>query len=345
MYQKKLEFGNYTLNFGSKLVLLDLLEEIVLPSFKERKYKRVYADTEYFFINTRIIKINRDNRLPIVGIHGKIVKNTKLKREQIYKEGELISNIKSLDSAPSSSFFLCLNNHRIILCKEMPGAPDLDSFKISSEKFLKDSHKSFLENEYISLKKITKNSSHQKIKTKKSLLIDYPLPNLRITPLSDKVSLESFVKNLDIIDKLSIKLLKTNSEEIDNDDYWRSIDESRIAMGSSSAKVDYASGKDGLNHDEVLRQTKSAVRLGNSDFKCSGTDKSGDKISGSNDDFKLSREIDEIATDPYEAASQKYQQLEKLEKENVISLPKEDNKTKEKIIDFLERKKWMTQGI
>jgi len=33
MFRKKLDFANYTLNFGSELVLLDLFEEIVMPSF------------------------------------------------------------------------------------------------------------------------------------------------------------------------------------------------------------------------------------------------------------------------------------------------------------------------
>ena len=34
-FQKKLEFGNYTLNFGGEKVLLDLFEQIVMPSFHE----------------------------------------------------------------------------------------------------------------------------------------------------------------------------------------------------------------------------------------------------------------------------------------------------------------------
>ncbi|ESS67486.1 hypothetical protein MGMO_164c00210 [Methyloglobulus morosus KoM1] len=46
---KKLEFGNYTLNFGDKKVLLDLFEEVVMPSFIEMKYIRKLKDKgEYF---------------------------------------------------------------------------------------------------------------------------------------------------------------------------------------------------------------------------------------------------------------------------------------------------------
>ncbi|MFT6909427.1 MAG: hypothetical protein ACJAS1_006145, partial [Oleiphilaceae bacterium] len=37
-FTKKLEFGNYTLNFGEDKVLLALFNEIVMPSFYEMKF-------------------------------------------------------------------------------------------------------------------------------------------------------------------------------------------------------------------------------------------------------------------------------------------------------------------
>lgn len=47
---KKLEFGNYTLNFGENKVLLDLFNEVVMPSFIEMKHvRRLKEKGEYFF--------------------------------------------------------------------------------------------------------------------------------------------------------------------------------------------------------------------------------------------------------------------------------------------------------
>lgn len=39
-FTKRIEFGNYTLTFGDKKVLLDLIDSIVEPSFRERRYVR-----------------------------------------------------------------------------------------------------------------------------------------------------------------------------------------------------------------------------------------------------------------------------------------------------------------
>ncbi|MDV6342737.1 hypothetical protein R2103_13255 [Nitrosomonas sp. Is24] len=129
-YVKKLEFGNYTLNFGNKKVLLDLFYEVVMPSFYEMKYIRALQNKgEYFFLDTKIVKLEDDKKNPVIGIVGRIVKNTKLKREQIFRRTEgIVEDKKELETAPSSTFLLILNNHRLILCKEVPGAPLIPPF-------------------------------------------------------------------------------------------------------------------------------------------------------------------------------------------------------------------------
>ncbi|MFQ2821098.1 hypothetical protein ACK3YN_19755 [Aeromonas caviae] len=55
-FVKKLEFGNYTLNFGESKVLLDLFDQVVMPSFFEMKYIRKFkGNVEYFFLDTKLI--------------------------------------------------------------------------------------------------------------------------------------------------------------------------------------------------------------------------------------------------------------------------------------------------
>ncbi|WP_217267769.1 MULTISPECIES: DUF4747 family protein [Halomonadaceae] len=158
--------------------------------------------------------------------------------------------------------------------------------------------------------------------TKKSLLIKYPPPDLRVTPLSDKESLRSFVNRLQHIDKLTIKLLPTNKEEIDNDDFWVDLGRRREEMNSSSAKVDFSNTKEGLNGDKVYEQAKSASSFGNSELKFKGYDAQGDTIRGSNEDFSLTVEMDSLPRSAELAGKQKYLQFLSLVGDGVISLPK-----------------------
>ncbi|WP_217267768.1 MULTISPECIES: hypothetical protein [Halomonadaceae] len=154
-FVKKLEFGNYTLKFGEDKVLLDLFSEVVMPSFHEMKYVRRIKDKgEYFFIDTKLLTLDDSSVHPVVGIAGRIVKNTKLRREQVYRtQGGIIEDKSELETAPSSTFLLILNTHRLVLCKEVPGAPTIQNFQSTSQYCLKQRHGEFI-NEI--LKKLSK---------------------------------------------------------------------------------------------------------------------------------------------------------------------------------------------
>lgn len=323
---KKLEFGNYTLKFGEEKVLLDLFYEVVMPSFHEMKYIRNLKNKgEYFFLDTKLIKLDDNPEEPVLGISGKIVKNTKLKRDQIFREdGGLIEDKSELETAPSSTFLLILNTHRFILCKEVPGAPTIQNFQSTSQYCLKQQHKNFLKDELEKAEKIKVENPSSKVEkvTKKSLVSKYPYPNLRITPLSDKESLKDFVTRLKHIDRVSIKLLPTNKEEIDNDDFWSDFGRRREEMNSNAARVEFSNPKEGLDGDKVYEQANAASGLGNSEVKMKGYDEQGDTINGSNEDFSLTVELEELSRDAERAAKIKYDQFNNLVSENVVKLPK-----------------------
>ena len=154
-FTKKLEFGNYTLKFGEAKVLLDLFRDIVMPSFHEMKHVRSLKDKgEYFFLDTKLITLEDNPNAPVLGISGRIVKNTILKRDQIFrKNGGLIEDKSELETAPSSTFLLILNNHRLIISKEVPGAPTIQNFQSTSQYCLKHQHKLFIEQEFEKAKK------------------------------------------------------------------------------------------------------------------------------------------------------------------------------------------------
>lgn len=322
-FQKKLEFGNYTLNFGGEKVLLDLFEQIVMPSFHEMRYVRRLKDKgDYFFLDTKIVTLDASPEAPVLGIAGKIVKNTKLKREQIYRpKVGIIEDRSELETAPSSTFLLILNNHRLILCKEVAGAPTIQNFQSTSQYCLKQRRNELIEAIHKEEKSKREKDPELGRVTKKALREKYPAPVLRITPLSDKESLKAFVNRLEHIDKVTIKLLPTNKEEIDNDDFWSDFGRRRDEMNSKNTKVDFSNTENGLDNDEVYDQASSASNLGNSEVKFKGYDAQGDTIRGSNDDFNLTVELEELPKDAEIAAYEKYSQFTHLVRAKVISVP------------------------
>ncbi|MCG7500068.1 hypothetical protein MHO82_24700 [Vibrio sp. Of7-15] len=320
---KKLEFGNYTLKFGENKVLLDCYEDVVLPSFMEMRHIRKFKDvSEFFFIDTQVIKLNDDDKEPVIGITGRIVKNTKLKREQIFREDEIVEDISELETAPSSTFLLILNNHRLILCKEVPGAPTIKNFESTSSYFLKKEYINYIDTQHSTFEEARKNNPDLPRVTKASLRIETPHPKLRITPLSNKEDLLDFVNRFKKIDSVSITLLPTNKEEIDNDDFWSDLSSRREEMNSSSAKVSFTNNKDGLDSSSVYKQANSASSLGNSEIKLKGSDNEGDTIRGSNEDFSLSIELGDISRNPIRSAKRKFELFMSLADNGSISLPK-----------------------
>jgi len=321
-FKKRLEFGNFTLTFGSQKVLLDLFEEVVMPSFHEMKYTRqLKGKGEYFFIDTQVLKLGLDdNNSPIFGLFGRIIKNTKLSREQIFNRDKgLVADKDELETAPSSVFLLILNNHRLIFCKEVPGAPTIQNFESTCSLFLRKSHTSFIKKLVDQNKSDVKQKGIKRI-TKKTFLEESPFPNLRITPLSDKETLQNFVDRFQKLEKVSIKLLPTNNEDIDNDDFWNNLDQTRQNMNSKNARLEF-SNSEGLDKSEAYDQSQTASALANSSIKFSGYDDDGDSLRGNNEDFNLTVVVDELSSNSERASNTLFREFSRLVKGEVITLP------------------------
>lgn len=323
-FVKKLEFGNYTLKFGDS-VLLDYIDEIVMPSFYEMNYVRSIENrSDYFFLNTEMVVLDANPNNPVLGIQGRIVKDTMLVREQIFEGNSIVPDHEEMESAPSSFFLLILNTHRLILCKEVSGAPGIENFQGTSQFCLTKRWKEYIDELYEEAKELRENDPDAPRITKKSLRAQIPAPKLRITTLTDQKSLEEFVDLFETINTLSIKLLPTNSEEIDNDDFWNALADRGEELNSNQASVRFSNPEEGLNSNSVLEQLSSATGLANSEFKMKGYNEDGDIIKGSNDDFALLCEADNLSTDVGEAAQESYEKFEELVADGRINLPQRD---------------------
>lgn len=320
-FKKRLEFGNFTLTFGSKKVLLDLFEEVFMPSFHEMKHiRKLKGKGEYFFIDTEVLKLGVDeNSDPVFGLFGRIVKNTKITREQIFNSVTgLVPDKDELETAPSSVFLLVLNNHRLIFCKEVPGAPTIGNFESTCSLFLRKSHTSFIKGLVQQNKDDMEQNGAKRI-TKKAFVEENPFPTLRITPLSDKETLKTFVDRFQKLEKVSIKLLPTNNEDINLDDFWQGVDQTGQKIKSKNTTLGF-SNNEGLDKSVAYDQTQSASALANSAIKFSGYDEDGDTLRGNNEDFNLTV-VDDVPSNSERASNSLFGEFKRLVGTGTITLP------------------------
>lgn len=337
-YKKKLEFANYTCKFGEELNLLDLFEEVVWPSFSGREYIRTIKGCEYFFLDTFLLKLNdSDQKEPIISIAGKLVKNAKLKREQIYRVGQgIIEDRDELETAPTALFVLILNNHRLLYLKEVAGAPDIEAFRSTSQTFLNECHRKFIKRIHEASKVGEENPESARI-TKREMIEKYPFPELRVTTLTDPTSLETYIEQFERIEELTIKLLPTNNEDINMDGFWKSLSNTRFRMGSKYASTRFANKTDGLEKTEVYNQSETASRLANSDIKINGQDHDGGTLKGSNHDFQLTVELDDVSKNVPAASKTLYAEFERQRKRDGIRVPIISDATRDRILSIIEK--------
>jgi hypothetical protein len=336
-YNQKLEFGNFTLTYGQDKVMLDMFNEILKPSFDSLRYTRKYKGTSYFFHETRLVHLNpKDSKSPIIGFTGRLVKDTTVARHQVFEKNTIQDSYAELPSAPSTVFLLILNNHRLILCKEVPNAPNLSVFHATCTSFLKSRYREYVEEEQLKRQNLIE-KSHKKdpsiqLKriTKTDIYKETGEPYLRITPLTSSSDLKGYIGLFSKIKNVSIKLNKTN-HEVAIDDMFRQLEKTRAQSESNSLKLNYSNNKDGLNSEQILESAKSATKLGNVDLNISGLDLSGDKLAGDNEDFKIEIEVGKIPKLVTTASSFMYEKMLSMADDGRITLPEPKISTLDKI--------------
>lgn len=291
--KRSVQFANFICHFGS-LEMLDLCEEVVIPAFTDSKLRRTYKDTSYFFHDVELISIQTDGKHSEPAIVGKFVKDTILQRDQIYEGGKLVTSVQKLPSAPSSLFVLILRDHKLLFLPEVTGAPGLQSFCTTTERFLKQAHEKFVKATFENLleREFPAGANRdQKKNAKESILERYPHPNLEVVSLASEESLDAFVDRFDKLKAFSIKLLKPNNE-INNDGLFKKFRAQGSQLHASSATVSYRN-PEGLVKTQVKEHAESALD-GNAEVTFSGTDAEGRKLSGTNEDFKIQVLIDGV---------------------------------------------------
>jgi hypothetical protein len=274
--------ANVVCRFGEK-VLLDYAREIVLPAFFDDKLIRYYKDSDYFFLDVELIELE-GGATPTLGVAGRFVRDTTLKREQIFDGTNLVEDHTSIESSPSAFFCLILNNHKLIYAPETSHAPSVSSFGATFAHFLRLKHREYIDE----LIELLGDSERQLIKT-------HPKPKLMIRPLTNREEISKFVARFKRLQKLSIALHDTN-DEVQFQEVFQQLREARTAVGAEKTEVVHRQ-KEGLDHANAVAQISGASETGNAEISLRGVDAEGNTLTGNNDSFKIAIPIPPLPAD------------------------------------------------
>jgi hypothetical protein len=322
-----MEMGNLVCRFGQGKVLLDLFDEIVLPSFLDSSLVRSYDKTSLFFHDVSLVILSTEKNEPVIGIVGRFIKDTTLEREQIYEQEKgLVKDSESMRSSPSAMFLLILNNHRLVYVRETRNAPSKEVFRTTLLSFLRAKHDSFIENEREKLKLLINVDSDQRKITKKDLLDLTPRPTLDLIPLTSEDSIEQFVRKYSILKLMEIALSDRNDEN-DNDPFFEELQKRKDAVGSTNSVVKHSNSK-GLDKEKIIDEISEATAQGNQVVKLSGIDDDGDVLRGNNEKFQLQKPLDDLSSKPSKAAKELYESFLGLVEDGLIKIPETSEKTR-----------------
>ncbi len=305
-----LQFANFICRFGDDKILINLLDEIIIPAFQDSTLERDTGQSQYFFHNVEIVCLEEGDN-PVLGIAGRYVQNTQLQRTQVYDQNtnSLKKDKRAIQSSPTSMFLLILNNHRLMYLSETPYAPSLNSFRATVKKFInlkRDEHINYLYH------------NNKGEFTRKQLNEEFPKVNLEIIPLGGKSSIRDFVEKFEILEDVKINLLETNNE-LDNDEFFRQLRKKQKASNSDKIKLEYNNNK-GLSKEYMANELTAAAHQGIANINLFGKDNQGNEIKGNNDSFKIKIVLNNISSNIKTASKELYLRFMNLRSRNRIDL-------------------------
>tara|TARA_A100001015_G_C14879019_1_gene667581 strand:- start:114 stop:1109 length:996 start_codon:yes stop_codon:yes gene_type:complete len=313
MRQHVATFANFVCRFGGEKVMLDYIDEIVIPAFVDDKMIRSYGRTHFFFYETKLVVLDDNPEQPVMGISGRFIKNTQLTREQIFdREKGLVQDEASMPSAPSAFFILVLDTHRLIYFPETAHAPDLSAFRSTALSFIRKKHSDFINRRYVELRK-----SENKV-TKKQLNIDHPSPTLEVVPISGDDEISEFVRRYGVLKKIEMRLIEPN-DEIDGKELFDDIRSYLGPLNPDTTKLEIRNS-DGLDIDEAVPKIKEATETANQEVKLSGTDQDGNRLTGDNHSFKVGAPIETIPPTRKGLTDKLYSTFQSLKTSGVIKV-------------------------
>jgi hypothetical protein len=277
------QFANLSIRFGEK-ELLDY-KKLVTGAFLKDTYVRKYGRSSYHFLDTQMGLIDKNDPMS-AAIWGRLVKETILEREQFVADGSLVQDRQSIESAPTSFFTFFLADHRLAFFPETKFAPTLGNLETTVRSFVQNEFKAWSKKIYKDAKK--EDNSY----TWKTFYTDHVSPSIALVPLTAKESIEAFVGRFSKIENLTVYVVKRN-QDMNGGALFEALVKKSEDMDATSARFVVSGAKgEGLNIDSTADFVSQTTQGGYERVALRGTDQNGDVLKGTNEDFKLTTELD-----------------------------------------------------
>lgn len=323
----ELEVANFVCRFGDDKVMGDLLDQVVIPAFFADEIRDARG-TEYFFTRQDLSYL-KGSDIDSLALSCRFIKNTTLKRYQIYSEAKgIVHDEKSLESAPSAIAILLLHSHRLLYVKEVPGAPTVQQFGSTFKYFMRNivmAHRDAVYGERV--------ESGEKV-TRKQVANDIPIPTVDVVPIPASESLKDFIARFEVLSTLKVELAPTNNE-VDNEDFFKQLRGTKKEVGSATTRLVHTNSN-GLDKKGVYEHV-NAAKQGNAYVTMVGEDQNGDELRGNNNDFSVRANIGEAGMDYAAILAKSYTQFSSLVKKGVVTLGKASDDLTKRLRASLKR--------
>lgn len=217
--------ANFNVTFGDKdRPLLEYFEEIVYPAFRGgfvRKLKQSSGQFDkYYFIDVEIVEAKKDDFF----LTGKIIKDTILEVKSKIENQRLVSADEHYPSAPYSTFYISLKNHRMILIRNQKGSPNIKSFGATASVIMKE----FVKERNNEIKE--KRLDEEKIEL-------LPYARVKVVGIPMKSDLKEALKGVSKMKKLKLKMYPLNGD-LDLNEMVQSLSlDLRNSVGSKTGNI------------------------------------------------------------------------------------------------------------
>lgn len=329
MYPQKLSIANFVCTFGDTLAMLDLYDEVVEPAFFD-EIKRSFGESTFFLLGVNYVRVENE-----LYVSGRIVKDTVVKRDQYYEDGEIIADPQQIESSPSSFFSLKLSNHKLYFVRENANAPSIKVFESTMQYFLNRVYDKWIKDLY------SETNSERRVITWAKLMEKWPRPNLEVTPLATENSVSAFVEKFRTVNAVEIKLLRTN-HELDNSPIFGDMREVGGKIGAETVSIKtQRAGEVGLEKGEVAKLVSGQALDGNAKISITGKSLGGDRMQARNESFSLSVPIKEVSKKVVEATQNLVDAVAGQVAVGLIRLAKGPAKAYAKVAELMGRIDWV----
>lgn len=314
-FKETLAIANLTCTFGSDKVLLDYFFEIFYPAIFESS-PRSYDKTTYYLFDLSLSDLKNNTGYEPV-LSGRFVKDSEMQRDYVLRNQALVENSSKMEFASSARFVLVLSTHTLLYVKETANAPSINAFRSTLLYHLKNSWMKYINNESARLRKIKNKRTDPKIQEiKKKLIESIPMPELRIVELPNPESIKSFLAKFEKIDSVVYKIHDTNHSS----DFKPLINKLRSEKKATGASQLSIVEKNPTKKTELTKQIDDSTKAGNVDVVVSGTAKTGEKIIGTNDEFKMIVKMPGLPKKMSEFTEKIYSKFNELVSQNKIKV-------------------------